>query len=348
MPGYLEDDGEARGIAVARERGIGLDMSTVRDAQAEALAQQAHDGGEAWIPPSTNGIRRHLDAFHDGTFLLVDNLIRLLDLSWTRTNTDYHAELSSLSLVPMVRVGGRSDDGDYDVKLKVRLDTALPGLERRIHLVFDNLGRDDLPGSDPMKRESDWRFGLRSGGDLWEHAKFDLGGGLRLRSMRAVGFAEAAVKFEYPLAGGRFRLVPRVFYYTDEAWGQDLRAAWLRWFGPRGRWGVELSSAEKNTDHGDTYDFEHTVKLAFARNDRQNRGWVFQASLFPHLREGTDDYFIDNALLNVSWKAPLYRRWCYAIVTPQVDFAKEDDRHAHFSLRFSLEILFGGDPRPLL
>ena len=323
-------------------------MDTVREAQAKNLAHQAHDDGEAWIPPSTNGIRRRLDAFHDTTFLLFDNLVRILDLSWTHPDTDYHAKLSSLSVTPMVRAGGRGNDGDFDAKLKVRLDTALPGLEQRFHLVFDNHGRDTLPGRDPMARESDWRIGLMGGWDVLRHAKFDLDGGIRLRSLNAVGYADAAVKWDFPLATGQFHLSPRVFYYTDHGWGQDIRASWQRWFGPGGCWGVELSSAEEKTDHRATFDFENTIKLAFARNERKTRGWVFQASLFPRLRDGSGEGYIDDALLNVGWKAPVYRRWCYATLTPQVDFAKEDDRHPRFSIRFALEILFGGETRGLL
>ena len=348
VPGYFEKEGEARGVAVAEERGIALDIDAVREAQEETLAQQARDGGEAWFAPSPNGIRRRLDAFHDGTFILLDNLVRTLDLSWALPGVDYDAELSSLSLVPMARVGGRGDDGDFDAQLKVRADTALPGLERRLHLVFDNLGRDSLPGTDPMKREDDWRLGVSGGWDVFRQAKFDLDGGLRLRAMRVVGYADAAIKWEQDLAEGVLRISPGVFYYTDSGWGHGAHASWQRWFGSAGRWGVDLSCAEKHTERHAVFDFEQTIKVAYTHSVRKTRGWVFQASLFPQIREDTGDSCIDDALLNVSWKSPVYRRWCYATVTPQVDFAKEDARHPHFSLRFALEILFGGESRRLL
>ena len=182
----------------------------------------------------------------------------------------------------------------------MRLDTALPGLEQRFHLVFDNHGRDTLPGRDPMARESDWRIGLMGGWNVLRHAKFDLDGGIRLRSLKAVGYADAAVKWNFPLATGQFHLSPRVFYYTDHGWGQDIRASWQRWFGPGGCWGVELSAAEEKTDHRSTFDFENTFKLAFARNERKTRGWVFQASLFPRLRDGSGEGYIDDALLTLA------------------------------------------------
>ena len=348
IPGYFENDGEARGVALAEERGIALDIDAVREAQDEALVRQARDAGEAWFAPSTNGVRRWLDAFHDGTFRLFDNLVRTLDLSWALRGADYHEELSSLSLSPMVRVGGRGDDGDFDAKLKVSVDTALPGLEHRFHLVADNLGRDSLPGSDPMKRESDWRLGVIGGWEVFREAKFSLGGGLRWRSGSVVGYADADITWKIPLAEGLLRISPRVFWYTDNGWGHDAHAAWQRWFGSAESWGLELSCAENHTEHDASFDFEQTVKVAYAQSESKTRGWVFQASLFPRVRDGNAESYIDDALLNVSWKSPVYRRWCYATLTPQVDFAKEDSREPRFSLRFALEILFGGETRRLL
>ena len=348
IPGYFADGGAARGIAVAEERGIDLDPDDVREAQDSAIARQAHDAGEAWIGISSNAFWRGLDRFHDGTFRLLDNLVRTLDLSWTVPGENYDVRLSSFALEPMARGGGRGNAGDYDAKVKVRVDTALPGLERRFHLVFDNAGRNHLPGSDPMTQESDWRLGIKSGWSGRRGAKFDLGGGVRLRAGRIVGYGDASVKWEYPFAGGRWRFSPGVFYYTDRAWGQDAHLSWIRWFGHAERWGVGLFVSEENTDHDDTFDFENTFKLARVQGTHKNRGWVFQASLFPRIREGSGNFYLDDALLAFSWKSSVYRRWLYATVTPQVDFAKEDSREPECSIRVGFEVLFGGEARQLL
>jgi len=348
LPGFFSDGGAPRSRAVADERDIDLDMADVREAQDAVIARQAHDGGEAWVAVSTNAFWRGLDRFHNATFLLLDNLVRTLDLSWTLPGSDYDVELSSLALAPLLRAGGRGNNGDFDAKAKVRVDLALPGLERRFHLVFDNLGRDSLPGSDPMTQESDWRLALNSGWSGRSGVKFELDGGLRLRDNRLVGFADAAIKWTHPLANGRFHVSPSVFYYTDRAWGQDVRASWIRWFGPGGRWGAGLFAAEENTDDDDSFDFEATVKFACVTGSAKNRGWVVQASVFPKIEEGSDTAYLDNAVLNLTWKSAVYRRWLYAAVTPQVDFAKEDGRAPAFSLRLGFEVLFGGEARPLM
>lgn len=349
LPGYFENGGETRGLAVAEKRNIQLDIDDIHNTQDVELAFQARDGGNAWFPATTNRLCHWIDSFHDNTFLLVDNLVRALDLSWTLPGTEYPAELSSFSLTPMVRVGGRGNDDDFKAKLKLRVDTALPGIERRFHLIVDNLGRDYLPGSDPLEREDDWRVGVRSGWDAPKNdLKFGVGGGLRFHSLKAVAYADADAKWEHSLAGGRFRVSPRVYVYTDRGWGHETRVSWQRWFGRLDRWGIKLSAAEEHSEHLAYFAFEQTLKIARAQSDRQNRGWLFQDSSFPHIREGSGDFYLDDALVNLSWKTPVYRRWCYATVTPQVDFAKEDKREPRFSLRFALEILFGGESRRLL
>ncbi len=47
-------------------------------------------------------------------------------------------------------------------------------------------------------------------------------------------------------------------------------------------------------------------------------------------------------MINLSWRDALYRKWIYYIVTPQVDFPREDDYEPRPSLRIGIEILFGG------
>ena len=347
-PSYLEEDGEARGRAVAAKRGIDLDLDDIRAAQTAALAEQARDDDSAWFAPDAFAFLPYLDTIHDRTFILLDNLIRILDLFWAIPGVDYHAELSSLSLTPMFRVGGRGDDGDFELKLKLRADTALPGLERRFHLIVDNAGRNTLPGTDPMTRKEDWRLGIKSAWDTWTGAEFDLGGGIRFHSKKPVGYGEASIEWEWALAEGDLRLIPSVYYYTDTHWGQDVHIAWQRWFGPDGRWGLELSSAEEHAEHSKAFEFENTVKIAYAQGLYKSRGWLLQASLFPTLPEGHDGLYLDDALVALSWKSAVYRRWLYATLTPQIDFADEDDHRPHFSFRAAFEILFGGKTHRLM
>lgn len=348
-PGYFAEGGEARAVTVAEERGIAFDIRDARAAQQEALAEQAKGEDEALVKARDEGVWAWLDRAHDEAYKLMDNLVRTLDLSWTRKGDAYETELSHFLFGTLVRAGGRGKDGDFDAKVKFRIDAALPGLERRFHLIFDNAGRDSLPGTDPMERESDLRVGVESVWETWVGADFDLGGGMRLRSGRLVGFVDGSLTWKWDVMGGEAWLEPRVFWYTDEGFGQETELGWRRYFDAARRWGLQLSSAEKLTEETPEFLLEETVRVAWMHGAERTRGWLAQASVFPHVVDSErHDIHVDDWLASLTWKDALYRRWLFYAVTGQLDFGREDDYHAHGSIRLGLEILFGGEARPLM
>ena len=332
-PGYFEEGGEARGIAVAERRGIAFDVEDARAAQQEALAEQAKGGEEALVGPREEGAWAWLDEIHDETYRLLDNLVRTLDLSWTREGDEYEADLSSFAFGGMMRAGGRGKQKDFTAKVRFRMDAALPGLQRRFHLILDNAGRDNLPGSDPMEKENDLRVGIKSVWETWVGADFDLGGGT----------------WKWEVMEGESWLQPRVFWYTDEGFGQEAELGWRRLFGAEKRWGLEMYSAEKSSEEDSYFQLEETVRGAWMHGERRTRGWIAQASVFTRIDDGREHHWrVDDWLASLTWKDALYRRWLFYSVTGQLDFADEDDYHAHGSVRLGVDILFGGEARPLM
>ena len=348
-PGYFAQGGEARGITVAEERGIAFDIQATRQAQDAALAEQAKGEEEALVGAREEGAWAWLDEAHDAAYRLMDNLVRTLDLSWTRKGDSYETDLSTFLFGAMVRAGGRGKEGNSDAKAKVRADAALPGLERRFHLILDNAGRDSLPGSDPMEKESDLRVGIKSVWKTWVGADFDLGGGLRLRSGKPVGFVEGSLEWEWEAMEGNVWLKPQVFWYTDERFGQETVLGWRRYFGAERRWGVELRSAEKGSEADSDFQLEETARGAWMHGEKRTRGWIVQTSVFPRLDNGGKHHTrVDDWLASLTWKDALYRRWMFYSLTGQLDFGREDDYHARGSVRLGVEILFGGEARPLM
>lgn len=342
-PGFFTGDGSAYGKAIAEERGIEFDAGEVHAEQTRILRRQNDGAGEALFT-ATNNFTETIDRWHDNTFRWLDNAIRNLDLRWSSGGTNYDPEISTFALALFARVGGRGDDGDFDAKARFRAGLALPGLERRLKLVADNLGRDDLPGTDPMKRESDLRVGVQAKLDSFFGERWELGGGARWHDKRPVGYVDLEWHWSRDLFGGTLRFVPRGVWYSDDGFGED---ASLVWTGPRTRRVVwQLLSAETAKESTSGIHLEETVRLAVPLR-APGSGWLFRASVFPHLREEKHTNFDDFAV-SVTWRAPLYRRWIYYHVTPQVDFADEDGHDPKPSLRFGCEILFGREPQDLL
>lgn len=343
-PPAPEVDGEAPNVASRRATGSGgkagrmrLDSERVTALQTQAL-DDLNDKDEAVIQRQ-NRATHWLDRTHDSMFRRMDNAVRRVDTMWlTEDVAPYDYELSTFKIRTLVRAGGRSQAGNSDYKIRFRADLALPGLERKLRLFVDNAGRGALPGEDPMNQEDDTRLGVRTIWKTFRQTQLDVGGGLRFHSGRPVWFADIEWEWERSLKEGMIRLAPRGFWYSnDDGLGQTATLTWTKPVGRR-KW-FQCRAAERTTEKTEGLELEQTIRFAWLRSGK-TRGWVAQASVFPHYKDS--DWIWDNSLVNLTWRGVLYRKWIYYTFTPQVEFPKEDDHRAMPSLRIGLEILMGG------
>lgn len=286
-----------------------------------------------------NGFTHWLDCFHERTYRRMDNAVRRVDTMWlTEEVRPYDYELSTFKLKPMVKIGGRSENDDTEFKVKFRMDLALPGLKRRLHLFLDNAGRDFLPGQDAMDKEGDTRLGARSVRTL-KNSDLDLGGGLRMHSGEPLWFADLEWRWKWGnITNGMLQLLPRGYWYSDDdGFGQTTVLSWTRSLGEATLF--QLRAAERSTEQTGGVELEQSIRFGWLRSAK-TRGLVLQMSAFPHYKNSGltwDDY-----LVNVTWRGALYRKWIYYTLTPQVEFPHEDDYHAKPSIRIALELLMGG------
>ena len=313
----------------------------VRALQAQELKKQntPHERGRH----RSNGFTRRLDETHRRLYCALDNAVRIVDLRWLAEEAPYEPELSTFRLRLFSRVGGRSSDETFDFKVRFRGDVALPRLERKLHLVLDNAGRDSLPGTDPMKKESDPRLGLTAMFKGVEDSDLSLGGGLKWRDSKPVAYLSLDWRWERQLGVGQFCLNPRAFYYSDDGLGQQTVVTWTRQLAAKTYF--QSRTAERSSESRDDVEFEQSLRFAWLRSGK-GRGWVAQGSVFPHIR--SSDWYWDDSLINLTWRDALYRKWIYYTITPQIQFPKEDEYEARPSLHVGLEILFGGKIGELL
>lgn len=213
----------------------------------------------------------------------------------------------------------------------------MPGLESKLHLILENVDEQALPGSDPMRQKEDTRLGLRTAWTVLKDTELNVGGGLKWRDSHPVAYFDLEWCGERDMAGGRIRLIPRGYYFTDNGFGQVTSLTWTKQVGSRKYF--QIRTAEGTSESSAGVRFEQTFRWAYLRSSK-GRGWVAQASVFPHLV--SSDWIWDDTLVNVTWRDALYRRWIYYTLTPQVQFPKEDEYEPRPSLRIGLEILFGG------
>ena len=325
----------------APEPDLKLSPDRVLALQLQALDEQQTSFKSGARPPG--GLGRRLDAYHRRLYCLMDNAVRTVDLRWLAEDAPYEPELSTFRLRLYARFGGRGSDSSSDFKVRFRGDLALPGLERKLHLVLDNAGRDSLPGTDPMKKESDPRLGVTAMFRVLKENDLSLGGGARWRDSHPVAYASLDWRWERQVGVGQFCFNPRAFYYTDDGLGQQTVVSWTRQLGAKTYF--QSRTAERTSESREDVELEQSLRFAWLRSGR-GRGWVAQGSVFPHIR--SSDWYWDDSLINLTWRDALYRKWIYYTITPQVQFPKEDEYKPRPSLRIGLEILFGGRMGDLL
>ena len=312
-----------------------MDPSKVLTLQMQQISEQ--HGEQSGLDRHPNGFTQWLDRMHQRMFCCMDNLIRRADTMWLSERMIYDYELSTFTLRTETRYGGRSNKRHFESKVRFRVDAALPGLEERFRLFLDNAGRNELPGSDSLKQEDDTRLGVKTVWDTFLDNQLDLSTGLRFTDSKPVAFADLEWEWKREMGRWQVRLTPSVFWYSNDGLGQMTELIWTRPL--EGRKILQFRTAESSGEDKVGVEFEQTLRFAWLRSGR-GRGWVMQMSVFPNIEYS--ELLLDDALVSVSWRDALYRKWIYYTITPQVDFPREDDYHPRPSIRIGLEMLFGG------
>jgi len=312
-----------------------LDSSKVLTLQMQLMYEQHEE--QTGLDRHTNGFTKWLDRMHQRMFCCMDNLIRRADTMWLSERMIYDYQLSTFTLRTETRYGGRSNKRHFESKVRFRVDAALPGLEERFRLFLDNSGRNELPGSDSLKQEDDTRLGVKTVWDTFLDNQLDLSTGLRFSDSKPVVFADVEWEWKREMGRWQVRLTPSVFWYSNDGLGQMTELIWTRPL--EGRKILQIRTAESSGEDKVGVEFEQSLRFAWLRSG-QGRGWVMQMSVFPNIEYS--EWLLDDALMSLSWRDALYRKWIYYTITPQVDFPREDDYHPRPSIRIGLELLFGG------
>ncbi len=341
IPDAPPDEPPPAAAAPEPSRILRLKLADIPHLQEQALEEQASQ--EHSFITRENTVTTWMDRQHDRLFRWLDNTVRRVDMAWLGEKRTYDPELSTFRLSVLSRVGGRSSEKEFDLKVRFRGDFALPALAHRIHLFLDNVGRESLPGKDPMQQDSHTRLGIRAMLKTLKNSELSANGGLRWRDSRPVVYVGADWRYTRPVGDALFAFAPRVVYYTDDGFGQQAIMTWTRQISERKIFQVRIG--ERSAENMEGVEFEQSLRFAWLKSGR-GRGWVAQASVFPHLE--SSDWYWDDSLVNVAWRDALYRKWIYYTIIPQIQFPKEDDYEPRPSLRIGLDILFGGRVSELL
>ncbi|HBA83832.1 MAG TPA: hypothetical protein DCZ95_07045 [Verrucomicrobia bacterium] len=281
---------------------------------------------------STNRVwNGRLDIFHEWLGDQLDGHVKRVDAFFA---DEAFSEVSSSSFKLKLYVKIKKDAPA--VKATPALDSklALPNLENKLHVFVDNIAPDQLPGADPTDRKSRLQLGLRTLMPQWGKSSIKLDNGVRW-SGEPIAFSSLKWQRRIPLGVWSLDVQEKGYWYSDDGFGEQTQMNWTRWVMPD--LGFRSTTAAQWTETSNGLEMEQTLRLGYII-EHGKKGVAFQASVFP---QKVAPVYINNSLVNLTYRVLIYRQWLYFEVTPQLEFPYDEDYQATPSIRVGVDMFMG-------
>ena len=357
-------DGTAQGVAVSLQIGFHADVSgscasfgplagdvpLPEPATDESLVHahpsviQSDAAGEADPKTDAGGdeggrVTKSLDRGHDFVNMTLDAGVERID-SWMlndlrpRLSRERSRFLFALD-TSLTEKAGSGVAWKLKPTVDARLD--LPNLKKKLALAITSTAVDEQPGTDPLYREEGVNVGLVRDGFFLKKAKLKVG----VRSSLDLSVA-LSYRPEWRKKGWRIKPEVRAYYRTDKKEGIIANLGIMHRIGDRYQAGF-LPSVKyaKETDWKVTW--AQTLGLAY----------VFEGDLEDQHRALYTNFSADGTWedgpLTYRWKpfsyrAPLYGKWLYWELGPEIVWKSADRWEPEPTVRFAVSSLFWGTP----
>lgn len=307
---------------------------------ATSLVQRA----AAVLSPSNQ--LQHLDAAHDKAFAVLAAKTRRFDQRFAADPQDALATPDSRFRAVVYLQCSRDDQVQWRVDPDIDADIDLPNLERRLRLFVQSSDLGELPGIDSSERKSNLQAGLRHVARALD-IESDLGVRGRLPPR---GFAKAEWKPNWSGGDWLFHPRQRIFYDTDDGFGELSSISVSRWVWTRTF--LKSVSALRWTERSEGLEWEQSVIVGYVRfylepkhegkivGDPQTaQGISLRVSAFGHK---SADWMADRYRCTAVYRRPLRKRWIYLELSPGIEWTDENRWGAIPSFRVGLDVLFWG------
>jgi hypothetical protein len=220
--------------------------------------------------------------------------------------------------------------------INVRLD--IPNLEHDATFLLTHQAIDELPGADPFEKERGLSLGVESRGWLIKKARFRVS----VRSSSQTGIdLETRYYWEPSWRHHNWVVKPHLgVYYSGEKGFGTLSFLFMEYhlvdrfqgfYLPAINQNEELQSAEFSHNFVLLYQFEGT-------DEDYHRAVMTRLSIEGTLDENAEVYRWEP----IGYRAPLYKKWLYYHLAPQVNWRRENNWEPEMALRLYIEALFFG------
>ncbi len=241
-------------------------------------------------------------------------------------------------------------DRDFEFKFapEFSADVDLPNVEARWSVFIDTRGNDELPGVDPIDRDSGAQIGVTKKSDRFP---------IRWKTgVKADVPPEVFTKLEWRelWKAGDWSFMPYLNAYVDtsEGFGQLTSLSTYSWFGRHkdciiktttaGIWGDDFPDYQVEQSFGlgrVTQFIEDRHAGGNAKRDEAGRGYGCRYSAFGHVGESST---IERHRFTLMYRWPIYKTWLFAEILPEVEWREEDDWDVIPSLKIGFDALLWG------
>lgn len=324
-------------------------------AASPALSESEPASVPALAPPTPEGKTNALDRAHEWIYHAADQGVTRFD-SWfappdgpardippSRFRLGLFGECrwepdESVALEPVV---------EFDAKVK------LPHIEERLHLFLTTLDPTDLPGAEALRERVTPRLGLAR---RWLES-IDTSAGAKLQ-WPPIAYAKVAwCPRWYP---GEWTIAPRqkAYWESDDGIGEVTSLVIDRWLG---RWNLRSASSLKWSEKRAKDDEDEGIEprgwqwaqvlLAGYAQELLNEGETSRVASGEDLARGGGVRVTlqgrpacgERIRVTPFGKWPLYRRWLYGWVEPEILWDRETGWAPGYGLTIGVEALFGDD-----
>ncbi len=234
-------------------------------------------------------------------------------------------------------------DPDFEAEI------SLPNTEKRWDIFITGRAVDELPDTNPSEREDGISAGVRRD---YKNFPFDLDAGIRLRWLPE---AFVALKWKTVWKPGNWRIIPsqKFYYETDEGLGELTALSTYYQYGKEKRGTFSTASAARLSEDTDGLEWSQSIRLGHigktiekrrlnktVRREDTARGVGMKVAAYGHVNDETG--VIDRYRVTLLYRRPLYKKWIYLEIMPEVQWDNDDEWATEYVLRFGFDMLFWG------
>jgi hypothetical protein len=303
-------------------------------------------------PPVFSNLSHRLDYIQDNLSYDLQNRVYELDAMFAPSRpADFPVDQPAHSRFRMGVYIELEAESSFkaDFSPEFSADVELPNMEREWRIFITTSDNDELPGRQITELDGETQLGISR---FWKRLGVRTSAGIKTR-IPPEAFVKAQWADSYDW--GKWLTVPyqKFFWESDDGAGSLTSLSFQRWINPHDKiWVFRSTSAGLISEASQGMEIEQTLSMIrFKEWIEEEDGrrltskysaahaWGVFYSAFGHLDE---DEVLDKHRVGFVYRRPVYKRWMFLEVSPQLEWENGNDWDTEPIIRVGLDALFWG------